>query len=250
MNTMHKAALFAAIAAASANAQTIDLAGTAAGDSRISEFAVTGSFAQIDMGDGSPGDADGLYSVVDGASFGIIDVFPNETAFGLGDLTYDAGSLTGSGVETVAVTNIDLSDFWASGSSTTDVSDAGLALWFFGAPTAFNFGGLDAADTVTFTDGVLTSIDIQMDAALTIDYTFTGNPFSYDGTFSISGADFTLSIDDTVTGIPNPFGGPDIDSRLVADIRGTVAAVVPAPSSGALLGLGLIASARRRQVAR
>lgn len=232
--------------AGSAAAQTIDLAGVADGDSRISEFQATASYAQINLGSGAPGDADGLYSTVDDAPFGVVDVFPNETAFGIGDLTYDVGAVTGSGVETVAVTAIDLSDLWSAGSSTTDISGAAFGLWFGGFPTDFVFGAVDGSDTVTFTDGVLTSIDLEIDASFQLDTTGVGGPVAtWDGTFSISGADFALAIDDIFFGLPT-FTGP-VDSQFVADITGTINAV-PAPS-GALgvLGLALVGTARRRR---
>lgn len=230
-----------------APAQSVSLAGTATGSSQIAEFDLTGAFSQIDFGDGTPGDSDGLFNVANPSqAFASVDMFPNEQSFGIGSLTYDIGSVTGVGVETVAATGIDLGLLWAIGSATTDISDVALGLQFFDAPTSFVFGALDGGDTLTFTDGVLTSIDIEITAAFIVDYSFAGAATSYDGTFAISGNAFSLFIDESVGNIPTAFG-PAPQSRFLADISGTIDSVVPAPGAATLFGFAGLAGFRRRR---
>ena len=238
-----------AIVASGVSAQTVSLAGTAEGTSRIAEFNITGVFSQIDKGDGSVNDSDGFFNVADETQmFGSGNMFPNEQAFGVGNLSFDAGLITGVGVETVAATGIDLGQLWSAGSSTSDISDAALGLQFFDAPRSLDFGSLDAADTLTFTDGVLTSIDIEITASFVVDYTFAGSPVSYDGTFSISGNRFALLIDDTLFDVPSAFGLQP-ESRFLANVGGTIDAVVPSPASVATLSLaGVLTGCRRRGI--
>jgi len=246
MKTGNAVFLASAIATAAA-AQTVDLASTARGDSRISEFDLTGAFAQINFGDGGPGDADGAYSVVDNSGpFGsALDVFPNESAFGLGNLTYDDSGFTGVGVEVLSVTTLDLGQLFTPGSSATDISGVDLSNFFFSAPVNFAFGPLDTGDTLTFTDGVLTSIDVSIDASFIVDLTFAGQPTSFDGTFSITGNQFSLFIDETEFDVPTAFGTAP-QSRFLADINGRVDAVIPAPGAVAVFGAAGAFGARRR----
>lgn len=229
--------------------QTISLAGEADGSSRISEFDLTGAFAQIDFGDGGPGDADGAYSVADetGPFGSALDVFPNETNFGVGNLMFDDSTLTGFGVETLTIGAIDLGQLFTPASLTSDISGVALSNFFFSAPVDFVFGSLDASDTVTFTDGVLTSIDLSIDASFLVDLTFAGQGRSFDGAFSISGNRFSLFIDETEFNVPTVFGVAP-QSRIVVDISGTVAAVIPAPGAAAFLAVAGAFAARRRRV--
>lgn len=236
-------------------AQTIDLAGQADPNSFVAEYNITGSQAQINFGDGTPGDDDGMYDVTNlSTQFGSADVFPNEDNFSIGSLTYDTGAVTGVGVENVAVTGLDLSGFWSPDPSrtaggaptvTSDISDQALGLWLFNAPGSIDFGLLDGADTVTFTNGALTSIDLSVDASFIVDYTFAGSPTSYDGTFSITGADFSFQIDETETSVPTAFGVVPA-SRFVADVTGTINAVPEPTTALVLLGGGVGLLIRRR----
>ena len=231
----------------------------------MSENAATGAFARINLGDGSlgsvganTGDADGTYNIANignpdpGSLFGSpTELFPRETNFNVGSLTYDENDISGIGVETTAITSLDLGEFWtadpertAAGPSAptvvSDISDFAIGIWFFNGPGGISFGGLDAFDTVTFTDGVLTSIDLNITTAFTIDV--FGSALSYDGIFSITGSDISYQINDT----ESTFIG---DSTFVADVSGTVNAVVPEPTAGILFGASLTAIAlfRRRR---
>ncbi|MEM1166491.1 MAG: hypothetical protein AAGI30_09410 [Planctomycetota bacterium] len=252
------------------HAQTISLASTMDPDGFISENAFTQSYAQISEGDGSlgsvgarTGDTDGLFlSELDGSvppSTGsllgtAVDLFPREADFVVGDLTFDASTITGVGVETVLVDAIDLSELWSDDPNRTaadpnaaptvvsDISDFGLGLWFFDSDGEILFGDLDANDTVTFTDGVLTSIDIAFDLTFTA---FDGDAVwsEVDG-FSISGSTIALSLDDS------PFISFQ-NSRLQIDLTGTVGAVgsfvIPAPGTAlpCVLAAGFLARRRR-----
>lgn len=226
-----------------ASAGVISLAGPADPDSRISEFDLTGSFSQIDRGDGGPGDADGGYDVADGSGpFNgfAVDVFPKETAFDLGSLTFDDSGATGIGTEVFPVTAIDLGAFYDSASATTDVSGVGLELLY--GPTFFQFGGLDSSDTITFVDGAITSVDLSIDASVLIGFG-SATLTSFDGSFSITGDRFALAIDETEFNVPFVFGTAP-QSRVAVDIRGRVAAI-PAPGTAVLLSVAGAAGARR-----
>ncbi|MEM9753983.1 MAG: hypothetical protein AAF916_11455, partial [Planctomycetota bacterium] len=100
----------------------------------------------------------------------------------------------------------------------SDISDRAIGLWFFDAPGAITFGSLDASDTITYTDGALTSIDIEVTADFSVSTT------TWSGLFTISGADLSFQINDS-----QPFGFGSSD--LVVDLTGTVLAV-PEPAAG------------------
>ncbi|MEM6459640.1 MAG: hypothetical protein AAF710_09650 [Planctomycetota bacterium] len=261
-------------------AQTVEisLGSTMDGNSFISEFPGTGTFAQINLGDGTLGeigvrstDADGLYLTDQttgeqptGTPFGPVgtpvDVFPREENFLVGSIAVDASAVTGVGVETVAIQSIDLGELWTADPSRTsgdpnveqtvisDISDFGLGLWLFGFEGFLEFGDPDASDTATFTDGRLTSVDVDLD------FTFfaRNETFVEPGGFSISGNQFTLDLQDTIDGLTlttdldgtvNGVGGfnindPDADTLdfvEVFDIAGTDGD----PTPGVTLELGI-----------
>lgn len=254
--------LLLGLSAASGYSATISLASSMDGNSYLYESAYTGGYSRINLGNGSlgsaganTGDRDGHYGVTSGytpatdptpTSLGSgWDLFPREANFLVGSLNYDESLVSLSGVSTVAITSINLTEFWKADPNRTsasvgnpptvvsDISDQAIGLWLFGLGGGISFGDLDAGDTITFTDGVLTSID------LSITTTFSASALSWNGTFSISGDDIAYKI--------GTFGS----SQFVADLNGTVNAVgiynaVPEPSALALLALAGASLASRR----
>lgn len=245
-----------ALSASASAVTTVQLASVMNPNSFMAEYDITGVQAQIGFGDGTAGDADGLYDVNNlTQQFGSANVFPRESAFTVGSLTYDEAGVTGIGTESVAITSIDLGEFWSpdpsrtSGAAATvvsDISDNALGVWFFEAPGSIEFGALDGADMLTFTNGVLTSIDLSLSSSFVVDYTGTGGPgTSYDGTFSISGNAISYQIDETEVNVPTAFGTVP-QSSFVADLSGSVIAV-PEPSSVLLSLVGGMFLFRRRR---
>lgn len=282
----HSILLFALLGGLSPlHAASISLASTMNGSSFIAEDFITGGFSRINAGDGrtgtagyienpsnpnyaNSGDRDGHYiwngsanpaniptrtttGTADGDSAGSgYDVFPRETNFQVGSITYDETLVSTTGVSVIPILSIDLGQFWTSDPNRTasgpgsvptvqsDISDHALGMWFFNGAGGISFGGLNILDTVTFTDGILTSIDLSIPTTFTASF---GPSMSWTGTFSITGSTISYQIDDTrVTPL-----GPS--SHLVANLTGTVNAVVPEPSTALLGSLGLLALARRRR---
>lgn len=251
--------------------QQVSLASTMEPNGFISETAGTGSFARIGLGNGAlgqvgarSGDVDGAYRIEDlndfnpsqlGSGF---DVFPREADFLVGSFTFDDAGITGLGTQTTAITALDLGELWTSDSQRTssssqsvptvlsDISDHALGLWWWNSPGSIVFGPLDGNDTVTFVDGVLDSIDLDIDADFTIGPGIAGEATTWRGTVTVSGNQFSFDILDT-----QDFGFPG-DSTLEIDLTGTVAAVgvleVPEPASafGVLGLLALSARPKRR----
>lgn len=214
------------VAPKASNPGVIELA-SAIDTGEIREFEITGSQANISFGDGTPGDADGLYAVDDPTmAFGSLDLFPNEADFVVGMLTYDRMLVCDTGVVTVAIEALDISELWAAGSATTDISDAALSLWFFEQVNDLQFGPLPKDATVTFTDGMLTSIDLALTVSFTTDVPTDDTDPVWSGSLSFAGDAFTLSIDDVATDINTGFFVVP-ESNLVMDISGTVDAVTP-----------------------
>ncbi|MEO1717524.1 MAG: PEP-CTERM sorting domain-containing protein [Planctomycetota bacterium] len=252
------AAVGVLVLAGSAMGQSISLASTMDTNGFVSEDSFTFAFAQIGQGDGTLGtamtfgDADGLYSLAKlgaadpGPTFGTpVDLFPREENFEVGSIGYDTAAISGNGIETTSITSLDLSGLWTAdpnrvngvpGSTPTvlsDISDRAIGLWFFDAPGSIDFGAFDASDTVTFTDGLLTSIDVSVAADFVVDGFGV-----YSGTLEFSGNGISFQIDDVSDSLGN---------TVVIDLTGTVNAVVPAPGTALLLAAGAFGATRRRR---
>jgi hypothetical protein len=204
----------------------IELATVVTADSRVAEFDLTGSQARVRYGTGASGDFDGLYDVNDPTTmYGRgLDVFPREGNFVVGSLRYnvaDAGALNG----TFPVSALDLAGLWADDSATSDISAAALSVWLFGRTVQLRFGPIDAADTVTFSNGVLTSLDVEVTAELSVDFAAGLAPATvYDGRLTLTGNRLSLSMDDTVEDVRTA-RGVQPRSRFVIDVSGVVSAV-------------------------
>jgi hypothetical protein len=229
----------------------LSLASTMNPNGSLTDFGITGVRSQINFGSGAAGDADGFYNAANTSQqFGSADMFPNETNFAVGTLSYSNAALTNVGVEVAPITILNPNLFWAAGSSTTDINDAnGLDLWFFGNNSSIVFGGLDASDQVTLTNGIVTGINLTTTATINADFG-TATPFPFNGTFSIIGNQFSFQIDQTVASVPTAFG--NFPTQFVADLRGTVNAVsaIPEPASGVLASIAAITGIRLNHIVR
>ncbi|MEM7394952.1 MAG: hypothetical protein AAF492_21680, partial [Verrucomicrobiota bacterium] len=202
----------------------------------VSETAATHGFARIDEGDGSLGtagsilgDGDGLFNLdtftnQPPTQYGSdVDLFPRESEFLVGNVVYDSTLVSGSGVEQVPIMSMDLSDLWTSDPNRTvalpgtppsvlsDLSDHAFGTWFFNGPGTITFGPLDGSDTVSFLDGLLASIDLEVEAVFTV--TSFGTT-SWTGTLSAAGDRISFQINQT-----------RFPSTIVFDLNGTILSV-------------------------
>lgn len=256
MHTKRYVSLVAALPAfcflgATANAAQVPLASQMDPAGTISESTLTGETFVISNGTGVV--ANGLAGDDDSnPAFGDpVNLFPREEAFEVGTLDFDASGITGSGVENAPIDALDLSGLWSPDAERTnstpgtdasvesDISDWAIGLWLFNSPGDITFGPLDAADTVTFTNGLLTSVDFSVAASFSVDATV------WQGTLSAVGDQLSFQINDT----QQSFFGP---STLVVDLVGTIDAVgsfaIPEPSAAAMaLALFNVGLLRRRR---
>ncbi|MEZ6069063.1 MAG: hypothetical protein R3C10_02085 [Pirellulales bacterium] len=150
----------------------------------------------MDLSSPSPNDANQSFHAI--ADPGTIynqayDGFPHDNDFRFGSLTYDESALVGgTGVANITGLNLGIS---------TDPDDPGYVnsnRWASGTTTYVDgFSG-----TVSFTDGVVTSVDLNSDVRFEI-VNVGGStiPGQYTGTFAMAGLDFDLSVS----------GAPEID---------------------------------------
>ena len=219
---------------------TVPLASTMDSDSFMSDSQVTGSIARIGLGDGSANDVDGGYNIANenqlfGSGF---NLFPTETNFIVGSLSYDNSVLTGVGTEIIGVSSIDLNSL-----SDTDISSSAREAWFGGLPSSFSFGALDVNDTLTFLDGSLLSINVSLDAAFQI-LDGASNQLSFNGIFTIDGAELSMQIQDVQNFNTGFFGV--VPTTVTVDMKGLVNAI-PEPSTALLGLLGSLLILRRRR---
>jgi len=236
-------------------AATLQLNSTMNPGSSFSENAITGETFIISNGDGTVANGNAGDDDSDPNFGSTINLFPNEVNFSVGSLTYDDAAATGSGTEVFTITGLDLSALWSADPNRTnttggvtvlsDISDFAIGQWLFDGPGGISFGALDAADTVTTIDGVVSSVDLAVTTAFsTTDGAF--NTVIWNGTFSITGADLSYQINDTQN---FDIGFGVVSSTLQANLTGTVDAI-PEPSTLTLLGLGCagLTLLRRRSV--
>ena len=231
----------------SLNAASLSLASTMDGNSVIRDYDFSGSFAQINKGTNSGIDADAYWNINNPSQkFGsgineVNDMYPNEGDFGIGLLNFDSSLVTTTGVATFPIQGLTLD-------LSNDLRAASLEGFFFGNADSvdFSLGSFDANDTVTFTDQVLTSIDL--DTSFTMTVTALGNALPYSGTFAVSGNALTIDMDQT---LPTPGFTVSGNSRFVFDFDGVVDGVgvttVPEPSGVLFLIGGLIAGSFKRR---
>ncbi|MEM1025408.1 MAG: hypothetical protein AAGD10_12075 [Myxococcota bacterium] len=207
---------------------TISLASEMEAMSRIAEFNLTGAQAQIGFGDGGMGDRDGVNDVNDPSiEFGSgLDIFPRETSFLVGSLSFDGDEATGCGLEVLPIDAYDLSEFFSDGEAERDLSDEALGNWLSSEEFRIEFGPVDEADVVSFMDGDLVGIDLEISVEVIADFSQgTGDPARYSGSLSVVGNQFSVSIDDTQNDI-DTIGGVFPSSRLVFDLQGVVQSVM------------------------
>lgn len=223
------------------------------GSGYLYEVSFTGGYSRINLGTGAAGDRDGHWRLTSGytpandptpSSLGSgFDTFPREANFLVGTLTFNESLVNLTGTSVIPIDSFDLSEFWKADSNRTnstagslptvvsDISDYALGKWFYNLPGNISFGALDAEDTVTFTNGVLTAIN------LSITTTFTVQSFAWNGTFSINGDDISYQIN---------------QSSFQANLNGTVNSVgtytIPEPSTslfGCMAVVSVLACRRR-----
>lgn len=182
----------------------------------------------------------------------------------IGQFDFDGSSITGVGVETIAAASLSLT---LDGSEFESINRTDLATPFdfppFGPEGRSNFNELASLVTLTatnlagtgltFTDGLLTSIDLTADVDVLV-----GSPalppglgFTASGTLSFTGATFAFDVDGQSS---LPFNIAD-DVRVLLNRSGVVSAVgvlsIPEPGAAALL-FGLLTTlavgARSRRV--
>jgi len=177
--------------------------------------------------------------------------------FSLGAIDYDDSGLTNTGVEVINVSELTLTltsdEFDSYNSPHNNPAGPSVGDFAFGYDlTASGFSGTG----LTFTDGVLTSIDLQAD--LDVDARFTNGTtinlplspgYSQLASFNISGNQLWYDFDQDEPIQSSPLGA--IDARLMITRGGTLdaVAVIPVPAAVWLFGsglLGLVGVARRR----
>jgi hypothetical protein len=186
-----------------------------------------------------------------------------------GVLQYDASLISGSGIEVIGVGNftMDLNTLsyqnpmpapsqWKGGtagmispfspiySQFNTGSGVGNYGWSY-IITPSNFAGTG----LTFTDGNLTAIDFTADISVVVRFANDSgvgqfaNP--YNGSVSFAGNGYQFHLD--VTQNNSNFLSTFTNTRMVFDRSGTVASVIPEPSSALLVSLAGIAALMRRR---
>ncbi|MEM9149660.1 MAG: hypothetical protein AAGB19_04320 [Cyanobacteria bacterium P01_F01_bin.3] len=232
-----------ALFAGQARAVTFDLDFVADADSRFFDM-FSAAFAQIDQGHNGNAANDGFFSVADETNslisgttqlnvgnesafdafspvnfvqFGGVDLFPSEGNFtSIGSLDYDSG--------TSVVTSLSLDVFPFAQDNFSILA---------GVTGSYATSLSNVVGTVTQQGAGLSSIDVTAD----IQFTY-GGAVNYNGSLVISGNSFDIFVDEAPF-VPDGTGG-FFPFRLSWDLEGTVANLVPEPTSAVLGMIGLV----------
>ena len=193
----------------------ISLSGTADPTSAYYEY-YSDAFAQIALRDPPPNEHRQRFHAISNPSvvYGGLDLFPNDELMNFGALSYDDGALVG-GNGTAAITDLALG-------ITANPLDLAYRNWARFEMSTYLTG---YSGTVTYSQGILTSIDLF--ATVELRGTLLGSTVEgvYAGSFSISGNQFVVDIEDDpiIDTIFAPEGAP---VHLAWQFTGTMDAVL------------------------
>jgi len=242
--------LIAVQAAQVASAASLSLDGTVGSNDFIrfiNEPTATNSYpfdfaeAVISRGTGAAGDVDGWYDQA-----GVLipfqdqDVFPNETSFTIGTITFADVSPTFTG--TTPITGFTDAIFDFGGAGPRDIESAYITNITMNAPNAADG---TTADFVEFINGDLADIQLSLNGFIFLNPGFGTEAFLFD--LVVDGNDVSLTANATSPDLGGSFG-----NTLVVDIQGVNnVTFVPEPSSALLLALGgsLLFFRRRESIA-
>ncbi len=175
---------------------------------------------------------------------------PSFGATNFGTLTYDDGHpLNGTLTVTSSAFSFDLSGLSPVNTAYNTSSNNEFA-WGYGIHSAS--GSID----LVFTDGVLTGLFGTLDIGAAVRAFGVpgfemmmpggGGVATYDGTLTFSGNTFAFDVDEEIPLVSSPLGNLSY-TRLVINRTGTIAGVVPEPSTMLLGATGILALLRRRR---
>lgn len=197
--------LLLALASFRGYSQSLEIGATLDATSRFYDY-FSDAYAEVSL------NPDGFYQIDNPSTqYGSYEVFPNETEFSLGTLSYDGSGLTGSGDESAPVTGLELD----------------LDAWVDTDGNAYHTAFSELTGSLALKDGVPQSLSLN--AKVTLTYTsglITGLSFS--GTISVTDNVFALDVDTTNA---TPLG----PLRLRWALTGTANLPPPRASVGALL---------------
>lgn len=188
------------------------------------------------------------------------------STFSAGSIVYDDSVLTGSGTEVIGVSALSLTFNNAGFSPALSPynDNVGASQGNFGFSVVLTASNL-SGNGLTFTNGVLTSVDLGSDISIAVTGLGATFQYTYDGSLSVAGNSYVFDVNQQKTNsivildceiVPGEcIEFPPVvfnDTRVVLNRAGTIAAVspVPEPATYAMMLAGLVAVggwARRRQ---